>query len=80
MQTTLVQLISNETTKTKLAILAFLYCGQYLKNSNGKQTSEQTVSGCVNLRLILEYSKMSTKQTKGGIQIEMNTEVPDKIF
>ena len=30
----LVQLISNGTGKTKLAILAFLCCGQFVKNSN----------------------------------------------
>ena len=28
------QLISNGTAKTKFAILAFLYCGEFVKNSN----------------------------------------------
>ena len=32
LQTTLVQFISNGTAKTKLAILAFLYCGEFVKN------------------------------------------------
>ena len=31
--TLLVFLISNNTAKTKLAILAFLYCGEIVKNS-----------------------------------------------
>ena len=34
LQTLLVFLILNGTAKTKLAILAFLYCGQIVKNSN----------------------------------------------
>ena len=34
LQTSLVWLISNGTANTKLAILTFLYCGKFLKNSN----------------------------------------------
>ena len=32
LQTSLVQFLSNDTAKTKLAILAFLYCGEFVKN------------------------------------------------
>ena len=35
LQTSLVQLILNRRVTTKLAILAFLYCGEFVKNSNG---------------------------------------------
>ena len=34
-QTLLVFLILNGTSKTKLTILALMYCGQIMKNSNG---------------------------------------------
>ena len=33
LQTSLVKLILNGTAKTKLAILAFLHCGEIVKNS-----------------------------------------------
>ena len=36
LQTSLVIFISNGTAKTKLGILPFLYCGEFVKNSSGK--------------------------------------------
>ena len=34
----MVFLILNGTAKTKLTVLAFLYCGEFVKNSNGQDT------------------------------------------
>ena len=34
LQTSVVQLISNDASKTKLAILAFLYCGEFVQKSD----------------------------------------------
>ena len=33
LQTSLVQFLFNGTAKAKLAILAFLYCGEFVKNA-----------------------------------------------
>ena len=41
MQTLLVLLILNSTAKTKLEILAFLYCGEIMKTLKDNSGSEQ---------------------------------------
>ena len=41
LQTLSVQLISNGKVKTKLAILSFLYFGEFVKNSCGKNKYEE---------------------------------------
>ena len=41
LQTSLVLLLSDATTKTKLTILSFLYFGEFMKNSCGKGEFEE---------------------------------------
>ena len=41
-QISLVLLISNGTAKTKLAMLAFLWCGEFVKTSNWYRFNEKS--------------------------------------
>ena len=50
-QISLDDLIMNDTAKTKLAMLALLYCGVFVKNSKDKK--EQTTSTQIVLKRLL---------------------------
>ena len=62
LQTSLVQVIFNGTAKTKLAILALLYCSEFVKTPNTKHfTTKPTVLALLTkVRFLRVYCRMNS--------------------
>ena len=60
--TLLVFLLLNDTGKMKLAILAFLYCGEIVKNSNGHFHKHTMI---INANFVFPYLQFSSLFVSG---------------